>query len=337
VITVDPELAELLVGMAPTDLRDVATARRLSKAGDAKRPLGGPWPCMVTDRQVVSPLDGHEISVRLYEPEAARYSMARRAASLPLIVYFHGGAFVLGDLSSEQGRCLRYACEVGCIVLSIGYRLAPEHPYPAAIEDGAGALGWALEHAGELGIDAGRIAIAGASAGGGLAAGLALWARDHEVAQVAFQLLLYPTLDDRLETDSMHQFHGTAPWDQAGCAQMWELFLNAPREERSEVPAYAAPSRAVELSGLPPAYLMACELDPLRDEVIDYARRLSGAGVSTELRQFAGVFHGFEHDGAATAIGRRALAEQVAVLRRALGAGQHGSAVPSSDLSGRET
>ena len=97
-ITVDPELAELLVGMAPTDLRDVATARRLSKAGDAKRPLGGPWPCMVTDRQVVSPLDGHEISVRLYEPEAARYSMARRAASLPLIVYFHGGAFVLGDL-----------------------------------------------------------------------------------------------------------------------------------------------------------------------------------------------------------------------------------------------
>ena len=245
-----------------------------------------------------------EIALRVYRPLDA-------GAALPALVYFHGGAYVAGDLETEHASCAAYCAGVGCVVVSVDYRLAPEHPFPAGLHDCFASTEWVAANAARLAADPSRIAVGGASAGGGLAAATALMARDRGGPALCFQHLVYPTLDDRLRTPSS-RFVGSPVIDGGGLSGMWRNYLGS---EAREIPAYAAPARAEDLAGLPPAYLLTAEFDPLRDEAIEYAQRLLQAGVPAELHLFAGACHGFDVIGAQTAIGRRASAERLLALQ----------------------
>lgn len=244
--------------------------------------------------------------VRIYRPRNGR-------EPLPAIVYYHGGAFVLGDLEFEHPRCLEMARQTEAVVVSVDYRLAPEHPFPAPFEDCWAALQWVCQ-SGDLGVDPDRIAVAGASAGGTLAAAVCLMARDRGGPRPCFQLLIYPAIDDRMNTRSMEEFITIPGWNRIRSEHMWSHYLG---KDRSRVPPYAAPARADEVGGLPPTYIMTAELDALRDEGIFYAHRLIETGVPTELHHYPGTFHGFDTLSRAE-LSRRACAEHYAVLRKAL-------------------
>ena len=231
----------------------------------------------------------------------------------------HGGGFVIGSVETEHGGAAQMAISTGAVVVSVDYRLAPEHPYPAALHDCYAALTFLHDQADALGVDPDRVAVAGTSAGGGLAAATALFARDRGGPALCFQLLHIPELDDRLETGSMQAFVDSPMWNRPLAVQSWQAYLG-PRYGAADVPAYAAPARAADLSGLPPAYISTAEHDPLRDEGITYAQRLLQAGVSVELHQFPGTFHGSALVMTAS-VSRRAQREATVVLRRALGVG----------------
>jgi acetyl esterase/lipase len=196
-------------------------------------------------------------------------------------------------------------------VVSVDYRLAPEHPFPAAVDDCYAAFEWTVASADELGIDRARIGVGGGSAGGTLAAAIALMARDRSGPALAFQLLVYPAMDDRLDRAPSCR-SGLPVVDRVACERVWNLYLG-PEDQRGEVSPYAAPLRATDLTGLPPAYVMTAELDPLRDQGIEYASRLLAAGVSVELHQWADTFHGFDLMPSETSF--RALSEQARWVR----------------------
>jgi acetyl esterase/lipase len=307
----DPELAEIARVAPALDLDDVAAARsgmaamirQMAEAAGGLRDER----VAVEDRKLPGPAGAPPVPVRIYRPEG-------RSGPRPVLVYFHGGAFCLGDLESEHARCMRICAELGYPTVSVDYRLAPEHPFPAGVEDCYAALMWTAHNLRELGGDPARLAIGGASAGGGLAAAVALMARDRGAPALAFQLLIYPVLDDRMSTPSMRAFSDTPMWNRANSERMWRHYLGA---SRGEISSYAAPARAQELRGLAPAYVMTAEFDPLRDEGIEYASRLMQAGVPTELHNYPGAFHGFDLMGGA-AISQVAIEEQHAALRRAL-------------------
>jgi acetyl esterase/lipase len=262
----------------------------------------------------VTASDGYEIPIRIYRPYAA--SGPRGG-----VLHIHGGAFVTGDLDISETHCGRMADVADLVVVDVDYRLAPEHPFPTGFEDCYGALAWLAAHAAELGVDPSRIAVGGESAGGGLSAAVALAARDRGGPALAFQLLLYPVLDDSLTSHSVRTMTDTPLWDAPNSALMWDHYLG-PVEQRGEVSPYAAPTRAIGtqrgLAGLPPAYILACEHDPLRDEELMYAAELALAGVPVELHLVPGSFHGF--DAFPTQIGKRITAEYLDALRRALAA-----------------
>jgi acetyl esterase/lipase len=316
----DAELAEALAafpaGMDPGEhLRDMNIVKMLRSTLVLLEATGGTLPTdgrvTVEDRSIPGPDGGTEIPIRIYAP------VDRGGAPAAALVFFHGGAFVLGDRYTEELRCLRYAAEVPCVVVSVDYRLAPEHPYPAAVDDCFAGLEWTVAHAPELGVDPARVGVGGSSAGGALAAAVALRARDAGGPPLVFQLLNYPVIDDRMDTASMRAFDTTPLWTSGATADMWEHYLGDPTT-RGDVSPYAAPGRAADLSGLPPAYVLTAELDPLRDEGIEYARRLMEAGVPTELHTVAGACHGFDIIAANGALGRRAIDEQVRALARGL-------------------
>ena len=236
---------------------------------------------------------------------------------MPGILQIHGGGFIVGSIETENLGAAMLAAEVGAVVVSVEYRLAPEHAYPAAVHDCYAALRWLHGEAGALGVDADRIAVLGASAGGGLAAATALLARDRGGPPLCFQMLHIPELDDRLDTPSMQAFVDSPVWNRPLAVQSWRAYLGE-LSGRDDVPVYAAPARATDLRGLPPAYVSTAENDPLRDEGLLYGMRLLQAGVSVELHQFPGTFHGSAMVVSA-AVSRRAHREAAEVLRRALG------------------
>jgi acetyl esterase/lipase len=201
------------------------------------------------------------------------------------------------------------------IVVSVDYRLAPEHAFPAGIEDCYAALVWMTQNAGELGIDVEHVAVMGGSAGGGLAAGTALMARDRGGPALCFQVLNIPELDDRLETPSMKQFVDTPLWNRPNAIVSWRYYLGDALG--GDISPYAAPARAEDLKGLPPAYVSTMEYDPLRDEGLIYAMRMLEHGVSVELHQFPGTFHGSSLVGNAE-VSRRGSEEMMGALRRGL-------------------
>ncbi len=314
----DPELAQVLAafpaGIDPgAHLGDMNVVRLLRSTLDVLGVVGGSLPVderiEAEDRSIPGP--GGELPVRIYTP------IERGDGPVPALVFFHGGAFVICDRYTEELRCLRYAAETPCVVVSVDYRLAPEHPYPAGVDDCYAGLEWTVSHAAALGVDPTRVGVGGSSAGGALAAAVALMARDRGGPALAVQVLNYPVIDDRMQTPSMRAFDATPMWTTSANADMWQHYLGHP-DQRGEVSAYAAPGRATDVAGLPAAYVLTAELDPLRDEGIEYAQRLMAAGVPTELHTVAGACHGFDIIAAGSTLGQRAIAEQVRALARAL-------------------
>jgi acetyl esterase len=308
IMNLDPELAAAVDFLPKLPMGEPAEARAALRQmiADVPRP---PLPEGVTtvDRTVPG-VDGNEIPVRVYSP-------TRDGAPVPAVLYIHGGGFVVGDLDTEHANAMSTADALGVVAVSVDYRLAPEHPFPAGVEDCYSVLTWLAAEAVSLGVDPQRIAVFGQSAGGGLAAGLALMARDRGGPALCFQVLGIPELDDRLETPSMVAFTDTPMWNRPSAERSWRYYLG--EGANGETSPYAAPARAEDLSGLPPAYVSTCEYDPLRDEGIIYALRLLQAGVSVELHQFAGTFHGSTILPAD--VSRRQQAEMVDALRRGLG------------------
>jgi acetyl esterase/lipase len=253
---------------------------------------------------------GAEIPVRVYRPRDVE-------GQLPCLLWIHGGGMIAGGLDMDDPLCDRFADEAECLVVSVDYRLAPEHPHPAPVEDCFAALQWIGESAAELGVDPGRIAVGGSSAGGGLAAGTALLARDRGGPALCFQLLIYPMLDDRNTTPSALEFDDVLSWSRQHNISGWAALLGdaAGAENVSE---YAAPARASDLSRLPPAIIQVGELDVFRDEDISYASGLLGAGVATELHVYPGAYHGFNLHVPEARVSRRMNADSSAALIRAL-------------------
>ena len=236
------------------------------------------------DRMVAGPEGAPDVAIRIFRPTASA------SEPRPCVFEIHGGGFITGDLEMMDPWCQRVAGEIGAVVVATSYRLAPENPFPAGVEDCYASLCWTAANAEELGIDPDRLAIAGQSAGGGLAAACALMARDRGGPKLCFQLLEIPELDDRLETPSMLAFDDTPLWNRPNAVWSWKHYLGP--DHKGEVSPYAAPSREQDLSGLPPAYVSTMEFDPLRDEGILYALGMLQAGVSVELHSLPGTFHG---------------------------------------------
>ncbi len=253
-----------------------------------------------------------ELSVKVYEP------VNRANVKLPALFWIHGGGYVLGHPDSDDGLCEAFVMGAKCVVISINYRLAPEHPYPAAVEDCYWGLKWVAENAEYLKIDSSRIAIAGASAGGGLAAAIALMARDRGGPAIVFQMPLYPMLDDRNETPSSYEIceeNLSTVWHREVNQIAWQMYLG--ENISGEISPYAAPARAAELTGLPPAYTCVGQLDPFRDETLDYVRRLAQAGVPVEFHLYPGCFHGFDAIFNNAEISRQARNEYIIALAKA--------------------
>jgi len=259
------------------------------------------------ERTIPGPDGAPEVPIRIYMPKD-------RTQAGPGFVNFHMGGFILGDLEIEHPRCLIMAGEGGAVSVGVDYRLAPENPFPAGVEDCYTALQWVVDNAAELKIDPARIAIGGGSAGGNLTAAVALMARDRGGPDMAFQMLFYPVIDDRCETSSMKDGEGLYIWDYQNSLDMWNQYIG---RDRSSVSPYAAPARADDLSGLPPAYVMTCEHDSLRDEAIVYATRLMAAGVQVELHNYPGTVHGFDFL-IPSEISTRAVNEGVEAFKRAM-------------------
>ncbi|CAJ1586754.1 alpha/beta hydrolase [[Mycobacterium] wendilense] len=283
--------AELLpVVRASIDERRALTAAQLDTAG-----------VDITEQPV--PGDGaRTIGVRIYRGGPSPG---------PAVLYCHGGAFVLGNLDTDHLQCVEFARRGRCTVISVDYRLAPEHPFPAGYDDAAAVLCWAVDNAADLGIDPARIAVAGSSAGGALAAGLAQAAARDAKPPVVFQLLHQPVLDNR-PSPSKEEFTATPGFDGPAAEQMWRHYASA-------LPAAAVPGLTEDLDGLPRTFISCSELDPLRDEAIDYALRLLWSGVGTELHVFPGTCHGFDSMLPGWEVSQRLFELQGAALRAALG------------------
>ncbi len=230
----------------------------------------------------------------------------------PTVIYCHSGAFVLGNLDTDHRQCVEFARRGRCTVISVGYRLAPEAPYPAGLDDAAAVLAWAHDNGTNLGVDASRLAVAGSSAGAALAALLAQRAAAGTAPPVVFQLLHQPVLDDR-PMPSKDEFDSTPGFDGPAVTQMWRHYTAG-----EDVPADAVPARADELTGIASALITCSELDPLRDEAVDYALRLMWAGVATELHVFPGTCHGFDSLLPEWETSQQLFELQGAALRRAL-------------------
>lgn len=234
------------------------------------------------------------------------------------VYHLHGGGMFMGDARTGLSLVLDWVQQLGATVVSPEYRLAPEHPHPAPSDDCYAGLLWVAEQAGELGFDAGRLVVAGASAGGGLAAAMALMARDRDGPGIAGQVLMCPMLDDRSETISSHQVQGEGVWDRHTNVTAWDALLGAGRGT-SDVSSSAAPARAATLADLPPALLDVGSVDVLRDETVTFASRIWAEGGSAELHVWPGGFHGFDLFAPRTTLARVAHEARVNWLRRLLG------------------
>jgi acetyl esterase/lipase len=312
-IAYDAQLEPYVSLLASADLSDIVSARAQmdrirGEFGDAPALRDVSW----ADHLIGGGDGTSQVSVRVYEP-------ARRAADpTPAILFLHGGGFVMGSVESEHLAAGVLSVAVGVTVVSVEYRLAPENPYPAGLEDAYRALQWTHENHSALGIDPNRIAVAGHSAGGGLAASLALLTRDRQGPPICFQLLGIPEVDDRLATSSSREFVDTPLWNRDAAEHSWRYYLGDLHGD-DNVPLTAAPGRAqpADLVGLPPAYISAMQNDPLRDEGVNYALALMEAGVLVELHTFPGTFHGSAQ--VPSHVSKRIHREEIACLRRALG------------------
>ena len=304
----DPQAQAYLDGLAaagalPHDQLSVEEARRLTEQGAAA--VFGPKDRVgsVVDRALPGP-----VRVRIYEPPGSE-------RPLPALVYFHGGGWVVGSLDSHDGPCRALAARTPCVVVAVDYRLAPENRFPAAVEDAWAATAWVAEHAASIGADPRRIAVGGDSAGGNLAAVVALRARDHGLS-LALQLLVYPVTDRSFDTPSYRECASGYFLTLDSMRWFWDHYLGP---DGDGADPEASPLRAADLAGVAPGLVVTAEYDPLRDEGEAYARRLEEAGVPVTLSRYDGMIHGFYRMAAAMDRTQDALNESAAALRTAFG------------------
>ena len=232
------------------------------------------------DRSVPGP--GGTIPIRVYRPSGDD--------NLPAVVFFHGGGWIMGSVETHDAYCRALTNAAGMVVVSVDYRLAPEHKFPAGAEDAFAATGWVVENGFELGIDPQRIALAGDSAGGNLAAAVTLMGRDRGTPQPTFQALIYPVTNHDFDTASYHENADGYHLTRSGMMWGWRHYLEKVEDGHSP---YASPLRADDLQGLPPALVITAQFDPLRDEGEAYAEKLRAGGVPVTLRRYDGMIHGF--------------------------------------------
>ena len=302
----DPQARMLLdqmqsMGTPPLHTMSVPEARQLMESMNVLIGAGEEVE-HVEDREVPGPAG--PIPARLYRPAGH--------GPLPLLVYFHGGGWVLGGLASHDTVCRSLANGAGCAVLAIDYRLAPEHRFPAAVDDCYAATVWAAANAAALGCDAKRIAVGGDSAGGNLAAVISQIARDRETPALRFQLLVYPATDAGYDTASYRENATGYFLELEDMHWFYNHYLDSVADGSDP---RASPLRARDLGGLPPALVITAEFDPLRDEGEAYAGRLREAGVPVTLHRYDGMIHGFFSMGPLLDQGKQAVAEAVAALR----------------------
>jgi acetyl esterase/lipase len=310
----DPDIAVALQQMPPlfdpdADLLEIRRNAERMFAGMAEQ-IPTPNPTVTREDRAVPGSDGApDVRVRIYQ--AAK----RTSSPAPAFLWIHGGGFFLGRSVDNEAFCEQVVLETGAVVVSVDYRLTPECPFPAALEDCYAALKWLVSACAELHIDTERIAIGGVSAGGNLAATTALLARDRGGPALCFQFLLCPVLDDRHTTPSSHDVTDMRVWNRRVSLKAWAAYLAS---SEGKVSPYAAPARASNLSNLPPAYIYVEEQDLLRDEDIAYANRLMQAGVATELHIYPGTFHGSYAFAPMAAVSQRAVCEHLSILKRVL-------------------
>ena len=294
------------------NLHDIpATRRMMDELAAAQMAKAAPIEGVTSvDKKVPGPKGDPDVFVRIYQP-------ADRPATLPALLWIHGGGYVLGSVERDD-LLAKHLARVGqCVVASVEYRLAPEYPFPAPVEDCYAALKWLASHSAELGVNKSRIAIGGASAGGGLAAGLAVLTRDRAEIELAFQLLIYPMIDDRNVAPASATAPDTYVWTRENNLMGWRAYLGH-EPGGKDVSPYAAASRTTDLKGLAPAYIPVGDLDLFLDENITYAQRLLAAGVPTELHVYPGAFHGFNGFVPNAEVSRRFNGDRDNALKRML-------------------
>jgi acetyl esterase/lipase len=263
----------------------------------------------VENLQIPGPARASAVRVRVYRPQGL-------PAGVPGLLWLHGGGYYMGAAVMDDWRCAVFARQLGLLVVSVDYRLAPEHPFPAGLDDAYAALIWLQAHAGHLGVDASRLAIGGESAGGGLAAALAQLAHDRQAVRPVFQLLIYPMLDDRTTLRSNFEDTHLRVWLAADNRYGWTAYLgHAPGAV--DLPACAAAARRTDLAGLPPAWIGVGTIDLFHDEDLAYARRLQECGVACEIMIVPGAYHGFDSLAPRANVVKEFQAAQVAALKRA--------------------
>ena len=267
---------------------------------------GPPEPVAGVEDSMIPTPDG-QIPVRIYTPEGS--------GPFPVLVYFHGGGWVIGSVDTIDPPCRALANAAGCVIVSIDYRLAPEDKFPAAPEDCYAATRWVAEYAAGISADPSRMAVGGDSAGGNLAAVVALMARDRGGPPLAYQLLVYPVTNYDFSTASYEENGEGYLLTKNAMVWFWDHYL---RTEEDGAHPYASPLRAPDLRGLPPALVITAEFDPLRDEGEAYARRLQEAGVPVALKRSDGMIHGFWQMGGVLDQGKKVLADRAAALRSPL-------------------
>lgn len=318
----DPELAPVLVARAAIRERTpvTLTADMLPPLRQAQAQtddmtdgeLGFDGAFAVSERVVPGPAGEPDISLAVCVPAEATTPVAA-------IYFMHGGGMITGsNRGSSIAVAHRVAAELGLAMISVEYRLAPEHPHPAPVEDCYAGLLWTVEHADDLGIDPGRLVVGGVSAGGGLAAATVLLARDRGGPAITAQLLWSPMLDDRNNSYSARQMVDLGVWDARSNEFGWSALLGD-QQGGSDVSPYAAPARASDLSGLPPAFVDVGSAETFRDEAVDYASRIWRAGGSAELHVWPGGFHGFQLLAPRAAVSRTSQQAAVSWLRRTIG------------------
>lgn len=283
-MSLDPQMAALVAAMSNQPIPDYEnlSAVDFRKGADGKRIPRDHLEAIHSVENLEIPGPGGKLPVRLYRPASDQ--------PLPVLVYFHGGGFVVGDLDTHDNICRALSNRLPALVISVGYRLAPEHKYPAAVDDAYAASLWAASNAQDWGGDPSRLMVGGDSAGGNLAAVVCQQALERGAPAIAHQLLLYPVCDNNLQRDSYLSVGKGYFLETEMMNWFWKQYLNVP--EDGEQP-YACPLKAPNLSGLPPATVVTGGFDPLCDEGIAYARRLTQAGVATQHLHVDGAIHGF--------------------------------------------